>query len=203
MELEQNTEFEKEGLEALGHMNRPIPGQSLTSNPDEPYPLESPPEYTNMKEALDFVLDNLMDEEAYVPILNAIEDGIPISDVVQQILYIGFNEGKWNPDMLLMLVEPLMYVVMALCEKAGIEYTLYRGEEEDDDQEINQNIKNVEEETKSLQELTKSKIVKPTSTGVPKNILQELQELEIPQESLMSKPQQENNTPSGDSLLAR
>tara|TARA_B100001250_G_C19780904_1_gene781824 strand:- start:601 stop:1212 length:612 start_codon:yes stop_codon:yes gene_type:complete len=203
MELEQNTEFEKEGLEALGHMNRPIPGQSLTSNPDEPYPWESPPEYTNMKEALDFVLDNLMDEEAYVPILNAIEDGIPISDVVQQILYIGFNEGKWNPDMLLMLVEPLMYVVMALCEKAGIEYTLYRGEEEDDDQEINQNIKNVEEETKSLQELTKSKIVKPTSTGVPKNILQELQELEIPQESLMSKPQQENNTPSGDSLLAR
>ena len=203
MELEQNTEFEKEGLEALGHMNRPIPGQSLTSNPDEPYPWESPPEYTNMKEALDFVLDNLMDEEAYVPILNAIEDGIPISDVVQQILYIGFNEGKWNPDMLLMLVEPLMYVVMALCEKAGIVYTLYRGEEEDDDQEINQNIKNVEEETKSLQELTKSKIVKPTSTGVPKNILQELQELEIPQESLMSKPQQENNTPSGDSLLAR
>ena len=203
MELEQNTEFEKEGLEALGHMNRPIPGQSLTSNPDEPYPWERPPEYTNMKEALDFVLDNLMDEEAYIPILNAIEDGIPISDVVQQILYIGFNEGKWNPDMLLMLVEPLMYVVMALCEKAGIEYTLYRGEEEDDDQEINQNIKNVEEETKSLQELTKSKIVKPTSTGVPKNILQELQELEIPQESLMSKPQQENTTPSGDSLLAR
>ena len=199
----ENTEIQQEGLDVLGNMDRPIPGQSLTSNPDEPKPWEQSPEYSNMHEALDFILNNLMDEKAYVPILNAISEGIPISDIVQQILYIGFNEGKWNPDMLLMLLEPLMYVVMALCEKAGIEYTLYRGEEEDDDQEINQNIKNVEEETKSLQELTKSKIVKPTSTGVPKNILQELQELEIPQESLMSKPQQENNTPSGDSLLAR
>ena len=124
----ENTEIQQEGLDVLGNMDRPIPGQSLTSNPDEPKPWEQSPEYSNMHEALDFILNNLMDEKAYVPILNAISEGIPISDIVQQILYIGFNEGKWNPDMLLMLLEPLMYVVMALCEKAGVEYTLYRGE---------------------------------------------------------------------------
>ena len=37
MALEQNKEYEEAGFEALGHINRPIPGQSLTANPDEPY----------------------------------------------------------------------------------------------------------------------------------------------------------------------
>ena len=31
-------QLEQEGLEVLGQMQRPIPGQSLTNSPDTPYP---------------------------------------------------------------------------------------------------------------------------------------------------------------------
>jgi hypothetical protein len=200
----ENIEFEQEGLEVLGSMDRPVPGQSLTSNPDEPKTWEQAPEYSNMRDALDFILSNLMNEKAYMPIINAIAEGIPISDIVQQILYIGFNEGKWNPDMLLMLLEPLMYIIMALCEKAGINYTLYRGEEEDEENTIDSSVSSIGNEVKSLQQLSKSKIPLPKSTGIPQDILQKIEQLEIPQESLMAKQTIEKMPPSPvDSLLTR
>ena len=122
---QQNIEYDQEGLAILGNMNRATPGQSLTTSPDEPKAWEQSPEYVNLQEALDYVVGFLIEEKTYVSIVGAIGRGIPISDVVQQILYGGFQNGKWNPDLILMLVEPLMYVLMALCEKAGVKYIEY------------------------------------------------------------------------------
>ena len=120
----QNTEPEQEGLDFLGNMNRALPGESLTANPDEPRAWEKPPEFTTMKDALEHVLGLLIKEKTYVSIVGAIGKGVPISDVVQQILYIGFTKGKWNPDLMLLLVEPTIYIVMWLADQAGIDATL-------------------------------------------------------------------------------
>ena len=46
-------QYNQEGLEAIASAPRPIPGQSLTSNPDEPKPFEGPPEFVEFREALD------------------------------------------------------------------------------------------------------------------------------------------------------
>ena len=76
-------ELEPEGLEALGNMNRPIPGQSLTGNPDEPRAWEGPPQFTNMREALDFVVEFMMEEEVFIALTGAVSQGIPISDMIK------------------------------------------------------------------------------------------------------------------------
>jgi len=47
-------EYSQEAVESFGKASRPIPGQSLTTNPDEPRPFEGPPDFTNFKEALDY-----------------------------------------------------------------------------------------------------------------------------------------------------
>ena len=191
-------ELEPEGLEALGNMNRPIPGQSLTGNPDEPRAWEGPPQFTNMREALDFVVEFMMEEEVFIALTGAVSQGIPISDIVQQILYKGFQDGKWNPDMLLMLVEPLMYIVMAFCEKAGVEFTLYRGEEEDELADPDNVVEDAGDEVKKLQDISNKGT--PKIGSVPKDILAKVESIEVPQESLMAKPQPiPTNT---DSLLA-
>ena len=101
-------EYNPEAVEAFAKAGKAIPGQSLTSNPDEPRPFESPPEFTNFKEALDYTVGELLEEEAYMSIVGAIGDGVPIVDLVMQITYVGFREGKWNPDLMMMLVEPLI-----------------------------------------------------------------------------------------------
>jgi len=202
----QNMDLDPEGLKVLGSMDRATPGESLTSNPDEPKNWEQPPEYTNIQDALEDVLSLLIEEKTYVSIVGAIGKGIPISDVVQQILYIGFTQGKWNPDMMLLLIEPLMYLVMSLCEKAGVKYTLYRGEEEGDQtDDIEDTIKTKGKELKSLSEMIEKKVEAGTitSASIPREIAMELEEVEAP-ESLMAKPaEQEQEIPTApDSLLA-
>ena len=192
---------EQEGLDILGSMDRPVPGQSLTSNPNEPKTWEQAPEYTNMRDALDFIVSSLLEEETYLAVVGAIGEGIPIADLVQQILYIGFNEGKWNPDMLLLLIEPVMYVLMALAEKSGIKYKLYRGEEEDD-KDLDKKLKNKSDKLSVLSEAVEDKASKvtPSDLSLPKEITKKIAETEVP-ESLMAKPAaaEEDNA----SLLAR
>jgi hypothetical protein len=192
---------EQEGLDILGSMDRPVPGQSLTSNPNEPKTWEQAPEYTNMRDALDFIVSSLLEEETYLAVVGAVGEGIPIADLVQQILYIGFNEGKWNPDMLLLLIEPVMYVLMALAEKSGIKYKLYRGEEEDD-KDLDEKLKSKSDKLSVLSDAIEDKASKvtPSDLSLPKEITKKIAETEVP-ESLMAKPAAaaEDNA----SLLAR
>jgi len=202
----QNMELDPEGLKVLGNMARATPGESLTGNPDEPKAWEQPPEYTNMRDALEYVLYKLIQEKTYVSIVGAIGKGIPISDVVQQILYIGFTKGKWNPDMMLLLIEPLMYLVISLCEKAGVEYVLYRGEEEDE-KDFNKKDELIAQgkELGSISEMIEKKAEAGTitSASIPKEIAKVLEEVEVP-ESLMARPaEQEQEIPTAsNSLLA-
>ena len=40
MAIEQNVQYEEAGLEALGRMQRPIPGESLMNDPENPMDLD-------------------------------------------------------------------------------------------------------------------------------------------------------------------
>jgi|TARA_R100000479_G_scaffold99429_1_gene49355 hypothetical protein len=180
-------QYNQEAIQAFTNTGRPIPGQSLTSNPDEPRPFEGPPDFTNFKEALDYIASELLLEENYMPMMAAIADGVPITDLAMQIGYVGFREGKFNPDLMMMLMEPIMYLLMALAEKAGIEYRI--DSEDDDEDEDNM----FQEQTNNLKNTIKEKIntSKVPSGVLPSDIQQQIQNLEIPQESLLSKPEQQ------------
>ena len=107
-------EYNQEAVDAFANAGKPIPGQSLTASPDEIRPFEGPPEFTNFREALNYVAEELLEEDAYLNLVASIADGVPIIDMVMQIGYVGFREGKWNPDLMVMLIAPLMYLLMAL-----------------------------------------------------------------------------------------
>ena len=183
-------EYSQEAVDAFANTGRPLPGQSLTSNPDERRPFESPPEFTNFKEALDYTVTELLQPEAYMSIMAAVGDDVPILDLVMQITYVGFREGKWNPDLMMMLIEPLIFVLMSLAEKAGIEYRIDSDDDDDDDTLF-------EEKAKNIADVAKEKL--QGSTKVPvgvidRDIVQKIQEAEVP-DSLLAKPEEdlENN----------
>ena len=185
-------QYDPKGIEALANnTGRPIPGQSLTNNPDEPRPFETPPEFTNFKEALDYIVTELLQEEVMIPIISGIGQDVPISDVATQMLYVGFREGKWNPDLLMMLVEPVMYVLMALCEKAGVDFKLYGDEDQDDTDEDREEIQNYRQ--KNLAEAARAKVgnISKVPTGaLPKDIVEDIQSVNI-SPSLLEKPQEQ------------
>ena len=193
-------EYNQAGIDALANSSRPIPGQSLTDSPDQSYPWESPPEYTNFQKAFNYLAEELLEEDIYISLMVAMGKGVPISDITLQLLQRGFQEGKWNPDLLLMLIEPTMYLLMALAEKAEIEPRLYGDEEEDlDDEEQNERL---QLQSKNLSELAKDKVgdmPKVPSGVLPAEIVEEIEALEVP-ESLLARPEPQEQP---ESLLGR
>ena len=125
----------------------------------------------------------------------AIGDGVPIVDLATQIGYVGFREGKWNPDLMMMLLEPIMYLLMALAEKAGIKYRIDSEEEED----VSDNEGNKFEQIKNITRNRFPEKSSVTSGSIPKEILDKVEKLEIPSESLLAKQEEEQP----QSLLGR
>ena len=178
-------EYSQEAVDAFAQAGRPIPGQSLTSNPDEPRPFERPPDFTNFKEALDYTAAELLLEENYTPMVLAMADGIPVTDLAMQIGYVGFREGKWNPDLMMMLMEPFMYLLMALAEKAGIEYRIDdEDDDEDEDSILEDRVKNISETLKAKER------GKMPEGALPSDIVEKIETLEMPKESLLAKTEE-------------
>ncbi len=129
----------------------------------------------------------------------AVGDGVPILDLVMQITYVGFRDGRWNPDLMMMLIEPLIYVLMALAEKADIEYRI---DDEDDDEDDDSML---EEKARNIAAVAKEKMgdngVIPAS-AVPSEIVSKIQEAEVPQ-GLLARPEQEEEVAEQSSLLER
>lgn len=194
-------QYDQAGIDALVNAGRPIPGQSLTSSPEERRPFEQAPEFIKFKDALDYTASELLLKENYMPLMQSVADGVPIVDLALQIGYVGFREGRWNPDLMLMLMEPLMYLLMALAEKAGIEYKIDNEEDEDDDSMLEQTAKNISEQVKE-------KSVKGIPAGaIPQDILEKIETAEVSQ-SLLEKPEEEaamveEEQPQPQSLLER
>ena len=192
-------EYNQEAVDAFANAGKPIPGQSLTASPDEIRPFEGPPEFTNFREALNYVAEELLEEEAYLNLVASIADGVPIIDMVMQIGYVGFREGKWNPDLMVMLIEPLMYLLMALCEKAGVEYRIDDEDDDDDDDEATI----LQEKSEHIARVAKSKMAKTDvipKGALTKEIETKLETLEVPQQGLLDRPEP---SPEPQSLLNR
>ena len=123
---EKAINFIQGGLER----GKAIPGQSLTNSPEQPYNWERPAEYSNPREAMLYVFETLTVPETTTNILLSLNKGVGVIDLASITLYSGFLEGKWNPDLMMLLMEPTMYMIIALAEKADIEYNLEAGDDE-------------------------------------------------------------------------
>jgi len=186
--------FEQEGLDFLANRGRPIPGQSLTNSPDESYAWEKTPQFTNLQSATDALFVELTEPEVYDSVLTMIEQGESIANVAQVVLYDGFQKGMFNPDLMMLLIEPTMYILMALAEKGGIDdYKIYNGEEEDeldDESEL--------EGMDRVMDVAKQKLAPKMKSGVlPRDIEAKIDELEIPERpSLLERQEMPQEEPS-------
>jgi len=123
----------EKAVEFLGNSlatGRPVPGQSLTNSPEDKYKWESPPEFTSTREATTYVFGLVTVPATTTNLLMSVTNGVGIVDLASIILYSGFLEGKWNPDLMTLLMETTMYMIMALAEKAEIDYVIETGDDE-------------------------------------------------------------------------
>ena len=188
--------FNQEGLDELTNLSgqgRPIPGQSLTNNPESKYPWESPATLSNPREALDVIVAEMMQPEAVKNIVNALANGAAVGDIGSAILYAKFTEGDITPDTMMLLAEPIMYTLMAIGEEANIKYNIEGNDldefdEEDEAEEIDSKVNKFRTAVSDIKNQTTQKL-KPTvdENVVPKNILDKVKEQGPEIRSLLSK----------------
>ena len=97
----------------------PIPGQSLTDTPGNA-PWEHPPQYTDPEQILDNLYDKLTSGEFAEQLIAMLDAGVPVEAIVRVIVFGGFMQGKYTPDVGFMIIEPLMKIVSAIGIRAGI-----------------------------------------------------------------------------------
>jgi hypothetical protein len=179
---------------------RPIPGQSLTNAPDQPYNWEKPSEYTNPKEAMLYVFETLTVPETTENLLLSLSNGVGVIDIASITLYSGFLEGKWSPDLMLLLMEPTMFMIMALAEKAEIPYSLEAGDEESPvEMSGDKAVETLQEGINELDRIRNVAVSRVSPQSVPQEVRKIIEETELAP-SLLQKVEEETQSKS---LLGR
>jgi hypothetical protein len=97
----------------------PVPGQGLTDKPGN-YPWEHPPQYTDTSEAADFVWEKLTQPQFAEQVIAMLDAGIPVEAIGRIIIFTGFAEGKWTPDVAFIIAEPVMKMIAAVGIHGGV-----------------------------------------------------------------------------------
>jgi len=177
----------------------PIPGMSLTMDPDNPMPHDRPPEFTNLHKALNYIFENAIEEENYSQFIKLMADGFPLMEIVQTVLFSGFYEGKWNFALMQLLIEPTTYIFLALCERADIDPTFFRDDLDDElDEEETIGMSFAEEKGRQVQvDMQQNKKAMPS---VDKQMQAQIDA--IPQEQIDSLLANTQTEKEEESLLA-
>tara|TARA_R110002074_G_scaffold34321_2_gene94589 strand:+ start:278 stop:883 length:606 start_codon:yes stop_codon:yes gene_type:complete len=171
----------------------PVPGQALTNAPDQAYPWEQPPEMTSVKEAREKIFLDLLEPQRLKGVQDLMLNDISVNAIAEVVLTEGFRKGKFNPDMMLNLLEPTMYMLMAIAEKSGIQPIVDsddQGFEEEDEETVQNAVNKRNQSVKEGQRFrdVKVKTIQPTAVG--KDIEARLEKLDTAkvQASLLQKP---------------
>ena len=98
----------------------PVPGQSLTDTPKN-YPCEHAPQYATVEDASMQVWEGLHKKETMEKVVVLLDAGLTVEEITKVIVFAGFVEGKFTPDVGLLLTPIVAKMIMAIGKKAGVE----------------------------------------------------------------------------------
>ena len=113
-----STDTEKKSM--LDRFDRPIPGQSMTSELGNAK-YEQPPQYTELSEFMDFLFKRMNSPKIYRDIMRLLDAGVPVRSLTGPVLMQAQSEGKINMDLAMLAAEPLATMLGGMGEVAGID----------------------------------------------------------------------------------
>ena len=123
-EFEKRLLPEEGSVEALDVLNAAPPGHSLTDAPGEAA-WERPAVYSKPEDALKFVIEKVEDPDAEENFLRLLISGTPIEAIINTIVFAGFSEGYWTPDVGEVMKLPLALHFIGLAVENNIPATAF------------------------------------------------------------------------------
>jgi len=147
-----------------------------------------------------YVFENLTVPETTTNILLSLGNGVGVIDIASITLYSGFLEGKWNPDLMMLLMEPTMYMIMALAEKADIPYSLEAGDDEAPvEMSPDEQLSTIEKGISDLDKMKQVAAGRVSPQSVPQDVREIIEETEL-SPSLLERVKEQTQSKS---LLGR
>jgi|TARA_R100001082_G_scaffold24729_1_gene12124 hypothetical protein len=163
--------------EGIGNpFDAPVPGQSLTDTPGN-YPWEHPPQITDTSEAADLIWDRLHEPEFSQQVIAMLDAGVPVEAVGRIVIFSGFMDGKFSPDVGFILVEPVMKMIASIGIKGGLKKIRMSM----------QDITNNEQMTSIIKLKQQGEEFEKISKGVK----QDIKKIDNDKKGLMTKPEKE------------
>ena len=164
----------REFEEGIGNpFDTPIPGQSLTDTPGN-YPWEHAPLITDPEQATEFIWDRLHNPEFAEQVIAMLDAGIPVEALGRVILFGGFMEGKFSPDVAFIIAQPVMEMIASMGIAAGVE-------------KFRMSISDLTN-NKQMTEIIKIKQEKEEFEKIAKGVKQDIKKVE--DKGLMARPQE-------------
>lgn len=159
----------------------PIPGQSLTQDPENRMPWETPPEFVDIQEFVDEAFLEISDPLKLPDLLDALRADIPVEYITEQYLLRKVAEGKITPDLMMLAIEPVIYIILHMAAYANIDANLYPEDDMMHDENFQEQTSEVRRATEDLRaqdsnsdgRLTLEEMQAPTV--VPKSLLERSQ----------------------------
>lgn len=167
---------------------RPIPGQSLTTEPKNA-PYERPPEIVDPIEAIDAHIDNLLKPGAMEDVLYFLEFGVDLVTLVQGILRAAVLEGIHSIDVSLIIAPVIHEYIKGFADAADLDYD--EGFENEEAKKALSYRRDVDRAKKMLNELRKQE-----GKEIPNTMEEMTEEPEM-------EPEVEEEEPVKTGLMAR
>jgi hypothetical protein len=103
-------------------LTAPIPGSSLTGEPGN-YPWENPPQFSKIEEVIDFYTERMTDDEVEAAIITALDTGISVEVMAEQILTSGVMNGVHSYDVSVLVNPVIREMIMYVGDVNQIDYT--------------------------------------------------------------------------------
>ena len=95
----------------------PIPGESLTKIPGGS-PYEHPPQFPDVHSASEYMFDTMVEPRQLSRVVTLLKHGVTCEAIARSVIFAGFAQGKWTPDVALLLARPALYMVAAVAQRS-------------------------------------------------------------------------------------
>ena len=111
-------------IEAIDDFAVAPPGHSLTED-NSKWAWGRPPQMVDPEQVLQDAINSLKDEKTQLEMVKLLMVGASVEMLVEGYLFQGFQDGKFTPDVGLLIKAPLSFYIASIAEEGNIPYRFF------------------------------------------------------------------------------
>mgnify|MGYP003114982892 FL=1 len=115
-------------IEAKDNFAPAPPGHSLTED-NSKWAWGKPPKIVDPEQALEQAINSLKEDRIQLELVKLLLGGASIEMIVEGYLFQGFQDGRFSPDVAVLIKAPLAFYIAGIVEESNIPYRFFENKD--------------------------------------------------------------------------